>query len=70
MDNTTSLKIPAKYQERVAYIDHDEDGWWIGLNDGWCWDYKGLHTIHEDSMAAVLGCLRETSVCDCCKECK
>ena len=69
MDNTTLLNIPVKYQTRVMYVDLDDDGWWIVLNDRWCWDYPGLHTIHEDTKSAALQCLRETKVCDC-KECK
>jgi len=64
MDNTTSLWIPKKYVDRVAYVDHDDDGWWIGLHDGWCCDIA-LHTIHEDTKSDVLQCLRNTILCTC-----
>jgi hypothetical protein len=63
------MKIPKKYSARVSYVDHDEDGWWIGLQDGWCWSDQGLHTIHEDTQAAALSCLAEIVPCKC-EQCK
>lgn len=63
------MRIPKKYEERVELFEHDEDGWWIYLNYGWCWDCKGLHIIHEDTQKEALRCLRQTKLCDC-EECK
>ena len=58
-------RIPQKYLDRIGYIDHDDDGYWIGLRDGWCWDSNGFHTIHEDTQAKALEALRDTDVCTC-----
>jgi len=60
MTNTTSIKIPKKYQDRVECVEHDQDGYWLYLYDGWNWGDRGLHTIHEDTQSEVLRCLRET----------
>ena len=65
MHSIPSLNIPKKYVDRVLSVDHDEDGWWIFLHDGWCWQDNGLHTIHEDYKAAALCALRETAACEC-----
>lgn len=64
------MKIPKKYQKRILSIDYDSDGYWCILNDGWCWDFNGLHTIHEDTKTEVLKCIRNTEPCSCdmCKE--
>ena len=60
--------IPAKYKDRIEGFDHDVDGYWLDLKYGWCWDSKGLHVIHEDSIKECLSCLRNIQPCDC-KEC-
>ena len=57
--------IPKKYVERVEEYYKDSDGWWIYLNRGWCWDDKGLHTIHEDTQKEALFALRCTEKCNC-----
>jgi len=59
------MRIPKKYEERVELLEHDEDGWWIYLNYGWCWDCKGLHIIHEDTQKEALRCLKNTNRCNC-----
>lgn len=64
------MKIPKKYQNRIYYIYHDEDGWWCELNEGWCYDQQGQHIIHEDTKTEILKCIRWTNVCHCddCKQ--
>jgi len=57
-------RIPAKYRERVEAIEDDrggDNGWWIHLRDGWICDTSAApHTIHEDTIAECLRCLRES----------
>lgn len=65
MNNQTNINIPKKYQERISEIYHDEDGYWVYLNRGWCWDDYGLHTIHEDTQQQILRCIRQTEPCNC-----
>ena len=64
MDNQTSIKIPTMYVDRIESVEHDEDGYWLGLKDGWCCDLS-THVIHEDTQARVLECLRDISLCYC-----
>ena len=58
------MYIKKKYRERVHYIEHDSDGWWIYLK-GYYWDDKGLHTIHEDTLAEAVQQLYYTDKCNC-----
>lgn len=53
------MNIPKKYQERVAEVFHDEDGWWINLNDGWEIE-EGSGLIHADTAKDALAQLRES----------
>jgi hypothetical protein len=57
--------IKKKYQSRIDEIYRDSDGWWIYLKRGYCWDDKGLHTIHEDTQKEAIECLYYTEKCDC-----
>ena len=36
------MYIKKKHGDRIDEIIRDEDGWWIYLKRGWCWDDKGL----------------------------
>jgi len=65
MLNLTKIKVPKKYEDRIETIEHDEDGYWVYLNYGWYWDDHGLHTIVEDTQAAILRRIRETKPCNC-----
>ena len=48
---------------------HDSDGYWLPLADGWkCW-LSDCHTIHEHTVAEVLGAIKEVGPCDC-SECQ
>lgn len=57
--------IPKKYQNRIDSIEHDEDGWWIYLKNGFYWDDYGLHIIHEYTKAEAIKMLKLTEVCNC-----
>jgi len=59
------MKIPKKYQNRVYEVYQDEDGFWCYLNEGWCYDQKGQHIIHEDTKTEVLKCIKYTEKCMC-----
>lgn len=65
MNNLTSIRVPKKYQNRIAEIYQDIDGYWCELSGGWYWDDWSLHVIHEDTQADILRCIRETKPCDC-----
>jgi hypothetical protein len=59
-------KQPKWYLKRVSYLDHDQDGWWLGLKDGWQDRYNpGCHTINENSKREVIAIARDAIVCDC-----
>lgn len=53
------MNIPKKYQERVYEVYHDEDGYWITLNDGWEIE-EGESLIHAYTVKDALEQLRET----------
>lgn len=65
MKNSTKIRVPKKYQERVREIYQDSDGYWCYLNRGWYWEDWGLHTIHEDTQKRILECIAATKKCDC-----
>ena len=69
MKNSTNIKVPKKYAERIKEIFHDEDGYWVYTNPGWHnGDDYALHVIHEDTQAEILQQIRWTEPCDC-EEC-
>lgn len=53
------MNIPKKYQERVYEVYHDEDGYWISLEDGWELE-EGESLIHAYTVKDALAQLRET----------
>ena len=53
------MTIPKKYKERVYEVIHDEDGYWINLEDGWEIE-EGSGLIHADTAKDALEQLRET----------
>lgn len=59
MKNSTTIKVPKKYQERIKEIYQDEDGYWCILNPDWH-HVDDSHTIHEYTQADILRCIRET----------
>lgn len=59
------MRIPKKYEPMIELAEHDEDGWWIYLNYGWCWSCTGLHIIHEDTQKQALECLKKINRCNC-----
>jgi hypothetical protein len=49
-------------------IDIDDDGIWIYLAIGWCWEYRGQHMIHEDTIKDIKLAWQYVKPCDC-REC-
>jgi hypothetical protein len=46
----------------VAEIDHDEDGYWVYLNQGAWSDAMDCRTIHEDTIRAINDQLKDVRV--------
>lgn len=63
------MRIPKMYQNRIIDIYRDDDGIWVTLADGWCYDQQGQHIIHEDTKTEVMKAIRWTEPCHC-DECK
>lgn len=70
MKNSTTIKVPKKYQHMIAKIYHDEDGYWCITAKGFqaASVDRGCHTIHEDTQQEILGHIRMIEPCDC-KQC-
>lgn len=58
MKNTTNVKVPKKYQNRIVELYHDEDGYWCYMEAGYyaggMGSYDECHTIHEDTVSELL----------------
>lgn len=71
MKNTTSIKVPKKYQHMVDDIYHDsEKGYWCHSENGYYFsevDY-GIHIIREDTQKLLLEMIRSLRPCEC-KDC-
>ncbi len=65
MKNNILIKVSKKYQSKIDIIEKDEDGYWAYLKRGFCFDDRGLHTIHEDTKTEILSCIREIKPCFC-----
>jgi hypothetical protein len=55
---------------RVRDISDERHGWndngfWVYLKNGFCWDDQGLHIIHEPSPSACRRLFREIRPCTC-----
>lgn len=69
MQNSTSIKIPKKYEHMIDEVYHDSDGYWVILNKGFHDPQWDVHSIHEDTQKEVLGKIRDIEPCSC-EECK
>lgn len=69
MKNTTSIKIPKKYEAALELVEKDADGYWAYTNHGWHSPDMECHTMHEDTQAALLEKIRRVKPCDC-EDCK
>lgn len=68
MKNSTSIKVPKKYQPMVEDIYKDSDkGYWCYANKGYYFsdmDY-GVHIIREDTQRQVLDMIKSLRLCEC-----
>ena len=69
MDNNTSIKVPKSKQHMINALVHDEDGWWIYMNDGFYVEYEGQHIMSFDTRKQLEKYLKRTGVCTC-EECE
>lgn len=73
MVNSTSIKIPKKYQPMLKEIYQENDGgeksYWAISKKGWRFANMQCHTAHEDTQKALLDVIHSLEPCDC-KECK
>lgn len=65
MVNTTSIKIPKKYEHMLELVEQDSDGYWAYTNVGYYSPYMDCHTMREDTQAALLFEIRRIKPCDC-----
>jgi hypothetical protein len=71
MNNTTSIKIPKKYESKLELVERDSDGYWGYTIKGFYFEGMGgeCHTAHEDTQHELLQMIRTIKSCDC-KHCK
>lgn len=69
MKNTTSIKIPKKYQHMIELVEHDSDGYWAYTNNGFYFPSMECHTAHEWNQKDLLEKIRDIEKCEC-HECK
>lgn len=65
MKNSTSIKIPQKYQPMIKEIYHDCDGYWAYSEDGFYFETMDCHTAHEDTQKQLLEVIRSLAPCNC-----
>ena len=68
MKNTTSVRMPKKYQGMIAEIYKDSEGYWAYSKSGHLFEGTGCHTAHEYSQSDLLAMIRTLGECDC-KDC-
>jgi hypothetical protein len=49
----TLKRLAEKHPDKIESVDHDSDGYWIYLRDGWLTG-EPSHTIHEDTVKDCL----------------
>lgn len=69
MKNSTSIKIPAKYENMLDVVYKDVDGYWAETVAGFMFPSMECHTAHEDTQAELLRVIRTAVPCDC-DQCK
>jgi hypothetical protein len=65
MKNTTTIKVPKKYQHMLELIEKDSDGYWSYSNPGYQFAGMGCHTAHEDTQKELLEMISTLEKCDC-----
>jgi hypothetical protein len=69
MQNTTSVKVPKKYEHMIKLIEKDDEGYWAISEDGYYFGGMGAHTAHEYNQKELLAMIRTLRECDC-EQCK
>jgi len=65
VNNSTTIKIPAKYANMLEEVFKDSDGYWAYTAKGFHSPQMGCHTIHEDTQADLMRVIRGVKPCDC-----
>lgn len=65
MKNSTTIKIPKKYQAMISEVYKDSDGYWAYSEDGFMFTDTECHTAHEDTHKDLLRVIRSLAPCDC-----
>lgn len=69
MKNSSSVKIPKKYQHGIDEIFKDSDGYWGYTKKGFMFAETECHTAHGNTQQEFLSDIRSLQPCDC-DECK
>jgi hypothetical protein len=69
MKNTTTIKIPKKYEKYILEVYKDSDGYWGYSEDGYYFPDMECHTVHEWTIKDFLNVIRTVKPCFC-DECK
>lgn len=69
MENNTNIKVPKSKQHMINALVHDEDGWWIYMNDGFYVEYEGQHVMSFDTRKQLETYMKYIGICTC-EECK
>ena len=54
MKNSTNIRIPKKYEKMIREIYHDEDDYWVELENGFIHGVDENSVIHEETSRGVL----------------
>ena len=60
-----ALLRQVQYQDKIDTAEHDEDGYWVYLNYGYCTGDDGTHIIHENTIGKVRKQLQRVKPCSC-----
>jgi len=60
-----------RHQDKIREVGDErgtEDGYWIYLKAGFCWDDQGLHSLHENTVSDIIRAFGSVMPCRC-KDC-
>lgn len=49
----TLEKLARRHPDQIESVEHDEDGYWVYLKDGWV-SALGTYILHEDTVKDIL----------------
>lgn len=65
MKNSTTIKVPKKYQHMIGEIWTEDDGWsdwgpsyWVSIAEGFYSPDMECHTLHESTQKEILSLIR------------